>query len=166
MPFAFRCFQTIATVSDEAELPRFEHEHTCDPIVLARFEYWRLFCEKAGTINENLESAIAWGGASSEPLLLIDKIAVMDNRMAKRCELCIWLAFSVVFALLILPPWTEVVPVSDDTSQLHRRLWNAPLWRTSIQADYDVQVDYPRMLMEIGVCESFVLALYLTWGRR
>jgi hypothetical protein len=90
----------------------------------------------------------------------------MDNRIAKRREICIWLAFSIIFALVILPPWTEVVSVGDGVPALHRKLWNAPLWRTSIQADYDAKVDYPRMLTEIGLCECFVLALYLTWGRR
>jgi hypothetical protein len=29
-----------------------------------------------------------------------------------------------------------------------------------------VEVDYPRMLTEIAVGECFVLALYLTWGKK
>ena len=94
-----------------------------------------------------------------------DKPAVMDNRTVKRREICIWLAISVVCALVILPPWTEVVSVSDATPPIYRKLWNAPVWSASIQADYDAKVDYPRMLMEMGVCECLVLALYLTWGR-
>jgi len=40
------CFQTIATVSDEAKLPKIEQEHICDPVILARFEYANLFCQK------------------------------------------------------------------------------------------------------------------------
>ena len=86
--------------------------------------------------------------------------------MAKWREICIWLAFSIVCALVILPPWTVVVPVSDGVPPMHRKLWNASLWRTSVQADYDAKVDFSRMLMEIGVCESLLLALYLTRGRR
>lgn len=35
------CFETIANVRDEAELPRFEREHTCDPFIVARFEFWK-----------------------------------------------------------------------------------------------------------------------------
>ena len=33
-----RCFQTIATVRDEAELPRIESKHVCDRHLLERFE--------------------------------------------------------------------------------------------------------------------------------
>ena len=33
-----RCFQTIATVRDEAELPKTESQHVCDPHLLERFE--------------------------------------------------------------------------------------------------------------------------------
>jgi hypothetical protein len=35
------CFETIANVRDEAELPRFEREHTCDPFIVARFKFWK-----------------------------------------------------------------------------------------------------------------------------
>ena len=31
-----RCFQTIATVRDEAELPRIESQHVCDPTSLGK----------------------------------------------------------------------------------------------------------------------------------
>jgi len=90
----------------------------------------------------------------------------MDRRMAKRREIYIWLVFSIVCALVILPPWTEVVPVGDGVPPMHRKHWNAPLWRTSIQADFDARVDYPRMPTEIGVRECLLLASYLMWGRR
>jgi hypothetical protein len=90
----------------------------------------------------------------------------MDNRMTKRREICIWLAFSIVCALFILPPWTEVVPIGDGIPPVHRKLWNAPLWRTSSEADFDAKVDYARMLTEISVGEFLLLTLYLTWGRR
>ena len=33
-----RCFQTIATVRDEAEFPTIEREHVCNPLLLERFE--------------------------------------------------------------------------------------------------------------------------------
>ena len=33
-----RCFQTIATVNDEAEFSRLEREHVCDPHVLERLQ--------------------------------------------------------------------------------------------------------------------------------
>lgn len=32
-----RCFQTIATVQDEGELPTFELKHVCDPRLVKRF---------------------------------------------------------------------------------------------------------------------------------
>jgi len=32
-----RCFQTIATVRDEAEFPKIEGQHICDPHILERF---------------------------------------------------------------------------------------------------------------------------------
>ena len=31
------CFQTIAKVRDETELPRFEKQHACDPYRMTRF---------------------------------------------------------------------------------------------------------------------------------
>lgn len=34
-----RCFQTVATVFDDTELPRLEQDHRCDPEIAARFEY-------------------------------------------------------------------------------------------------------------------------------
>jgi len=86
-----------------------------------------------------------------------DKLAVMENRMATRREICIWLAFSIVCTLAIWPPWTEVVPVSDGGPPMHRKLWNAPLWRTSIEEEFDAMVDYPRMLTEIAVSECLCL---------
>jgi len=91
---------------------------------------------------------------------------LLNNRIAKRREICIWLAFSIICALVIVPPWTEIVPVSEDTLPVHRKLWNAPLWSNSISSDFEAKVDYPRMLTEIGVLECLVLALYFTWGRR
>ena len=42
-----RCFQTIATVKDEAEFSRFEQEHVCDPHVLERLQ--RGIGKKIGT---------------------------------------------------------------------------------------------------------------------
>ena len=48
-----RCFQTVATVSDEAELAKIEQEHICDPTISAPFEYANLFYKK---VEESEES--------------------------------------------------------------------------------------------------------------
>jgi hypothetical protein len=40
------------------------------------------------------------------------------------------------------------------------------LWRASIQADYDAKVNYPRMLMELGVCPQRQAVYQSIVGRR
>ena len=47
------CFQTIATVRDEAKLSQFEQEHACEPAALARFEYWKLFYREVEELKES-----------------------------------------------------------------------------------------------------------------
>jgi hypothetical protein len=32
-----KCFLTVASVKDEAELIQFEHDHVCDPVLLDQF---------------------------------------------------------------------------------------------------------------------------------
>jgi hypothetical protein len=68
------------------------------------------------------------------------------------------LAFAVVFAFALFPPWVEIVSIGDGASPMHRKLWHAPLWRNSIDEEYDAEVDYPRMFTEIAVSECFVAA--------
>lgn len=34
----FRCIATVATAHDEGELLRYEHHHTCDPVLVERFD--------------------------------------------------------------------------------------------------------------------------------
>jgi hypothetical protein len=43
-----RCFQTVATVRDEAEFPKIESQHVCDPDILERFERSNLQRHKLG----------------------------------------------------------------------------------------------------------------------
>ena len=52
-------------------------------------------------------------------------------------------------------------------AQRHWRLSHArqDIAPTGTNGADSVDVDYRRMLTEIGVGESFVLALYLTWGK-
>jgi hypothetical protein len=33
-----RCIATVATVFDESDVRRFEHEHICDPVMVERFD--------------------------------------------------------------------------------------------------------------------------------
>ena len=48
-----RCFQTVAKVSDETDMPKLEQKHICDPNILARFDYANLFNKKAEKSNES-----------------------------------------------------------------------------------------------------------------
>jgi hypothetical protein len=89
-----------------------------------------------------------------------------EVQVIKRPEICTWLAFAVLFAFALFPPWVEIVSIGDGSPQMHRELWQAPLWRSSIDEEYDAKVDHPRMFTEIAVSECFVLTLYLVWGRR
>ena len=84
----------------------------------------------------------------------------------KRRGVCIWVGFAVVFVLTMFPPWVETMVYADFPSR-HWRLWHAPEWGPPMRATTGVSldVDYRRMLTEIGAGECFVLALYLTWGR-
>jgi len=82
-------------------------------------------------------------------------------------SICIWLAFALMCVLALCPPWVQ-------TNRPYGA-WPAQRWKlghalfspspTPPHRWSFVEVDYPRMLAEIAVGESFVLALYLTWGR-
>jgi len=84
---------------------------------------------------------------------------------ARRCGICVWLGFLVILVLAMFPPWVENTPQTENNYAYSVRLGHAPLFRPPPGIFY-AEVDYRRMLTEIGAGESFVLALYLTWGRR
>jgi len=80
-------------------------------------------------------------------------------------SICIWLAFAVVFVLTMFPPWVKTTAYPGGLTR-HWRLWHAREDQPPVALLPDlVDVDYRRMLTEIATGETFVLALYLTWGR-
>jgi len=86
----------------------------------------------------------------------------------KKRSVCIWLGFAVLFALTMFPPWARTVGRMGENYPAHTvRLWHAPIRRAPTVGfwQWSVYVDYRRMLTELAVGESFVVALYLTWGR-
>jgi hypothetical protein len=84
-----------------------------------------------------------------------------------RRSICIWLAFAVVFTLGMFPPWVQTNTSPGVWPHQRWKLSHAPFSPGPVPPDRwsFVEVDYPRMLTEIAVGESFVLALYLTWGK-
>lgn len=80
-------------------------------------------------------------------------------------SICIWLSFAVIFVLTMFPPWVKTATYPGGLTR-RWRLGHAreDLPPAAVLPDL-VDVDYRRMLTEIGAGESFVLALYLTWGR-
>jgi hypothetical protein len=81
-------------------------------------------------------------------------------------SICIWLGFAVIFVLTMFPPWIGT-RYYEGGARREWRLWHARQDIDPVKENgaFSVDVDYRRMLTEIGVGESFVLALYLTWGR-
>jgi hypothetical protein len=81
--------------------------------------------------------------------------------------MCVWLAFIVVFGLALFPPWVQTNTSYSAWPTQRWKLGHAPFSPSPAPPDRRsfIEVDYPRMLTEIGVAECFVLALYLTWGR-
>ena len=55
-----RCFRTIATVRDQAELPKIESQHVCDPHILERFGRFESSKTQVG-------SSASTTGASNSP---------------------------------------------------------------------------------------------------
>jgi len=91
-----------------------------------------------------------------------------------RRGICIWLGFVILLLLAFSPPWIQTTKVGygETLRTFHYKLWHSPVSHQP-QAPYmgwrswsTVEVDYPRMLTEIAVGECFVLALYLTWGKK
>jgi len=82
-------------------------------------------------------------------------------------SICIWLGFAVVFVLTMFPPYV-FIHMDEGTifagwpSLGHPRIDQFPI---RVSLDLVAVVDYRRMLLEMGVGEAFVMALYLTWGR-
>jgi hypothetical protein len=85
---------------------------------------------------------------------------------SKRQGMCVWLAFIVVFGLALFPPWVQTNTSYSAWPTQRWKLGHAPFSPSPAPPDRRsfIEVDYPRMLTEIGVAECFVLALYLTWG--
>lgn len=87
---------------------------------------------------------------------------------SRRREVCVWLGFAVLFCLTMFPPWIGYSAYKPGTRV---RLWHAHRDPAPLEIEYYygidfADVDYRRMLTEIAVGECFVLALYLTWGKR
>jgi hypothetical protein len=90
----------------------------------------------------------------------------------RRRGICAWSGFAVLFVLTMRPPWVQTnIPYGRLPAQ-RWKLAHAtflqpphPAYDPSIVESF-VEVDYPRMLTEIAAGESFVLALYLTWGKQ
>lgn len=81
---------------------------------------------------------------------------------------CVWLGFAFLFGLTTFPPWIEYQLYATQPQAILTRLWHARVDREPMDNLDDgafVDVDYRRMVTEIVTAESFVLALYLTWGR-
>jgi len=91
---------------------------------------------------------------------------VRGSVAAHRRGICIWLAFAVILVLTMFPPWMETY-YYEGGARRQQRLWHArqDIPPISTYGTDSVDVDYRRMLTEMGAGESFVLALYLTWGR-
>jgi hypothetical protein len=87
--------------------------------------------------------------------------------MGIKRSICVWLAFAVVGVLALCPPWVQTNTSYGAWPAQRWKLGHAPFSPSPTPPDRwsFVEVDYPRMLAEIGVGECFVLALYLTWGR-
>jgi hypothetical protein len=93
---------------------------------------------------------------------------------SRRRGICIWLDFAVVLFLTVFPPWIQTTRVGygEPRRTFHYKLWHAPVFHQPQPPDMgwrswsSVDVDYPRMATEIFMGECFVLALYLTWGRK
>lgn len=88
---------------------------------------------------------------------------------AGRRSVCIWLGVVVFAGLVLFPPWESVsteggISLSRGEAIMigNRPLFKAPFPPAFAWRD---QVDYIRLLMELAGSESFILALYLTWGR-
>jgi hypothetical protein len=66
----------------------------------------------------------------------------------------------------MFPPWIEH---EGERQVVNKRLWHARADREpniGYLGIVSVDVDYRRMWTEIAVGEAFVLALFLSWGRR
>ncbi len=87
--------------------------------------------------------------------------------MGIKRSICIWLAFAVMCALALCPPWVQTNTSYGAWPSQRWKLGHVPFSPSPAPPDRwsFVEVDYPRMLIEIAVGECFVLALYLTWGR-
>lgn len=83
-------------------------------------------------------------------------------------SICIWLGVAVVLFLTMFPPWVNTRVYEGRKAES----WRLGHSREDISPQvgpreiFYADVDYRRMLTEIGAGESFVLALYLTWGKR
>ena len=86
-----------------------------------------------------------------------------------RRSVCIWLGFIVLLALTTFPPWTKYQLFDGAPQAVRTRVWHA---RADKEPQIErfgvafVDVDYRRMWTEIAGGECFVLALFLTWGRK
>jgi hypothetical protein len=82
-------------------------------------------------------------------------------------SICIWLGVAVISVLTMFPPWAKTRVYEGRKAEY----WRLAHSREDISPQvgppeiFYADIDYRRMLTEIGVGESFVLALYLTWGR-
>jgi hypothetical protein len=99
--------------------------------------------------------------------LMILGAAVPKFVGSRRRGTCVWLAFLIVLLLTMFPPWVRVITFPGRFPTQRKSLWNAPIFREPYPTTKwdSIQLDYARMLMEIAVGESFVLALYWTWAR-
>jgi hypothetical protein len=86
---------------------------------------------------------------------------------SRRRGTCVWLAFLVVLLLTLFPPWVRITSFPGRFPAQYRKLWHAPVYSEPYPTTRwdSIQLDYARMLTEIAVGESFVLALFLTWAR-
>jgi hypothetical protein len=85
---------------------------------------------------------------------------------SRRRGVCVWVGFAVLFGLTMFPPW---IKYEGARQVIRTRLWHARADRDPTIYDDGIvsgDVDYRRMLTEIATGEGFVLALYLTWGKR
>jgi CheY-like chemotaxis protein len=99
--------------------------------------------------------------------LMIWGAAIATFVGSRRRGTCVWLAFLIVLLLTTFPPWVQVITFPGRLPARHIKLWHAPIFREPYPTTKwdSIQLDYARMLMEIAVGESFVLALYWTWAR-
>ena len=107
--------------------------------------------------------------------LIEDGYRWLKSALSDRRDVCIWLAALVLFSYLAFPPW-EAVKAFNEESGIRRFEWDTVKLGRSIvtvrppdpdeYTNWIVSIDYARMAMELLACESLVVALYLTWGRK